>query len=152
MSELTKEDEYGIISRTMMNIRSLRVFAREIDFEQLLEMQEKLNVVIEERREDAEREAAERAERERKRQELLQLIAGEGFSPEELLGITEDAPKHVKTLPKAPPKYQFEENGETKYWSGRGRAPKPIDEALKAGRSLEDFRINKSLNGVTDEQ
>ncbi len=60
MSELTKEDEYGIISRTMMNIRSLRVFAREIDFEQLLEMQEKLNVVIEERREDAEREAAER--------------------------------------------------------------------------------------------
>ena len=36
MSELTKEDEYGIISRTMMNIRSLRVFAREIDFEQLL--------------------------------------------------------------------------------------------------------------------
>ena len=53
MSELTKEDEYGIISRTMMNIRSLRVFAREIDFEQLLEMQEKLNVVIEERREDA---------------------------------------------------------------------------------------------------
>ena len=30
MSELTKEDEYGIISRTMMNIRSLRVFAREV--------------------------------------------------------------------------------------------------------------------------
>ncbi|EMP4288031.1 H-NS histone family protein, partial [Escherichia coli] len=127
--------------------------AREIDFEQLLEMQEKLNVVIEERREDAEREAAERAERERKRQELLQLIAGEGFSPEELLGLSEEAPKsRKKTLPKAPPKYQFEENGETKYWSGRGRAPKPIDEALKAGRSLEDFRINKSLNGVTDEQ
>ncbi|EMU7866499.1 H-NS histone family protein [Salmonella enterica] len=148
MSELTKEDEYGIISRTMMNIRSLRVFAREIDFEQLLEMQEKLNVVIEERREDA-----ERAERERKRQELLQLIAGEGFSPEELLGLSEEAPKsRKKTLPKAPPKYQFEENGETKYWSGRGRAPKPIDEALKAGRSLEDFRINKSLNGLTDEQ
>nr|AAA88770.1 microcin DNA binding protein [Escherichia coli] len=101
MSELTKEDEYGIISRTMMNIRSLRVFAREIDFEQLLEMQEKLNVVIEERREDAEREAAERAERERKRQELLQLIAGEGFSPEELLGLSEEAPKsRKKTLPK----------------------------------------------------
>lgn len=97
--------------------------------------------------------AVERAERERKRQELLQLIAGEVFSPEELLGLSEEAPKsRKKTLPKAPPKYQFEENGETKYWSGRGRAPKPINEALKAGRSLEDFRINKSLNGVTDEQ
>ena len=50
-----------------------------------------------------------------------------------------------KTLPKAPPKYQFEENGETKYWSGRGRAPKPIDEALKAGRSLDEFLIKKDL-------
>nr|ARF19125.1 global DNA-binding transcriptional dual regulator H-NS [Escherichia coli] len=55
----------------LLNIRSVRVFARETSFEQLLEMQEKLNAVIEERREEAEREAAERAERERKRQELL---------------------------------------------------------------------------------
>ncbi|OIN22605.1 DNA-binding protein [Salmonella enterica subsp. enterica serovar Sarajane] len=153
MAELSKEEEHGITARILMNIRSVRVFAREMEFEQLLEMQEKLNAVIEERREDAEREAAERQEREKKRQELLQLIAGEGFTPEELLGLTEDAPKkRKKTLPKAPPKYQFEENGKTKHWSGRGRPPKPIDAALKAGRSLEDFRINKSLIGVTDEQ
>ncbi|MCV5990249.1 DNA-binding protein, partial [Escherichia coli] len=79
MSELTKEDEYGIISRTMMNIRSLRVFAREIDFEQLLEMQEKLNVVIEERREDAEREAAERQELEAKRQQAIEYIISLGL-------------------------------------------------------------------------
>ncbi len=69
--------------------------------------------MIEERREEAEREAAERAERERKRQELLQLIAGEGFSPEELLGsVRRCAKTRKKTLPKAPPKYQFDENGE----------------------------------------
>lgn len=144
MTELTKDDEYSIISKTLLNIRSLRAYAREVAFEQLTEMQEKLNAVIEERREEAEREAAERAERERKRQELLQLIAGEGFSPEELLGLSEDAPKtRKKTLPKAPPKYQFEENGETKYWSGRGRAPKPIAEALAGGRSLDEFLIEK---------
>ncbi|EFA5469712.1 TPA: H-NS histone family protein [Escherichia coli] len=153
MCKLTKEEEYSIISRTMTNIRSLRMYVRGVDFEQLLDMQEKLNAVIEERRKDAEREAAERAEREEKRQELLQLIAEEGFSPEELLDRPEDTPKsRKKTLPKAPPKYQFEENGETKYWSGRGRAPKPIDEAMKAGRSLEDFRINKNSNDITDEQ
>lgn len=144
MTELTKDDEYSIISKTLLNIRSLRAYAREVAFEQLTEMQEKLNAVIEERREEAVREAAERAERERKRQELLQLIAGEGFSPEELLGLSEDAPKtRKKTLPKAPPKYQFEENGETKYWSGRGRAPKPIAEALAGGRSLDEFLIEK---------
>ncbi|EBQ0838253.1 TPA: H-NS histone family protein [Salmonella enterica] len=154
MAELSKEEEYSITARILMNIRSVRVFAREMEFEQLLEMQEKLNAVIEERREDAEREAAERQEREKKRQELLQLIAGEGFSPEELLGLTEDTPKtRKKTLPKAPPKYQFDENGETKYWSGRGRTPKPIDEALKAGRSLDEFLIKKDASrSVGDEQ
>ncbi len=61
-----------------------------------------------------------------------------------LLGLSEEAPKsRKKTLPKAPPKYQFEENGETKYWSGRGRAPKPIAEALASGRSLDEFLIEK---------
>ncbi|EIN6835952.1 H-NS histone family protein, partial [Escherichia coli] len=110
MCKLTREEEYSIISRTMTNIRSLRMYVRGVDFEQLLDMQERLNAVIEERRKDAEREAAERAEREQRRQELLQLIAGEGFSLEELLDRPEDTPKsRKKTLPKAPPKYQFEE-------------------------------------------
>nr|WP_264757494.1 H-NS family nucleoid-associated regulatory protein [Klebsiella pneumoniae] len=76
------------------------------------------------------------------------------FSPEELLGLSEDAQKtRKKTLPKAPPKYQFDENGETKYWSGRGRTPKPIDEALKAGRSLDEFLIKKDASSTAgDEQ
>lgn len=47
--KLTKE-EYSIISRTMTNIRSLRMYVRGVDFEQLLDMQKKLNAVIEERR------------------------------------------------------------------------------------------------------
>ncbi len=106
-------------------------------------MQEKLNAVIEERREEAEREAAERAERERKRRELLQLIAGEGFHRKNCLACPKMRKNTQKTLPKAPPKYQFDENGETKYWSGRGRTPKPIDEALKAGRSLDEFLIKR---------
>ena len=146
---MSENETFDATRKLLLNIRSVRVFARETSFEQLLEMQEKLNAVIEERR-----EAAERAERERKRQELLQLIAGEGFSPEELLGLSEDAPKtRKKTLPKAPPKYQFDENGETKYWSGRGRTPKPIDEALKAGRSLDEFLIKKDASSSAgDEQ
>ena len=117
-------------------------------------MQAKLNAVIEERREDAEREAAERNEREKKRQELLQLIAGEGFSPEQLLGLTDDTPKASKNkLPKAPAKYQYEENGEVKFWSGRGRSPKPIAEALEAGRKLDDFLIKKDASSsISDKE
>ena len=150
---MSDNETFDAARRLLTNIRSVRVFARETSFEQLLEMQEKLNAVIEERREDAEREAAERQEREKKRQELLQLIAGEGFSPEELLGLTDDAPNARKSkLPKAPPKYQFEENGEVKFWYGRGRSPKPIDEALKAGRSLDDFLIKKEPSGSADDK
>ncbi|EBN3062765.1 DNA-binding protein [Salmonella enterica] len=144
MTELTKEDEYGIISKTMQNIRSLRAYAREITFEQLVEMQEKLSVVIEERREDAEREAAEREEREKKRQELIQLIQSEGFDLSELAnGSADSAGSTKKTVKKAAPKYEFTEDGVIKQWSGRGRQPKPIADALANGQKLEDFLIDK---------
>lgn len=66
MCKLTREEEYSIISRTMTNIRSLRMYVRELDFEQLLDMQKKLDSVIKERHEDAERKAAERKELEAK--------------------------------------------------------------------------------------
>ena len=58
MSDTTANNE---IRRTLSNIRSLRVFARETEFDLLLDMYEKLGSVIEELREDAEREAKERA-------------------------------------------------------------------------------------------
>ncbi|WCE16363.1 H-NS family nucleoid-associated regulatory protein [Enterobacter ludwigii] len=142
---MSDNDNFELVRRILTNIRSVRVFARETDFEQLLEMKEKFSAVIEERREEAEKEAIEREAREKKRLELLQLLAEEGFSAEELLGVAEDAPaKRKNKLPKAPPKYQFEEDGIVKYWSGRGRAPKPIDAALKAGQKLEDFLIKQT--------
>lgn len=145
MSDTTANNE---IRRTLSNIRSLRVFARETEFDLLLDMYEKLGSVIEERREDAEREAKERAEREQKRLDLLQLIAGEGFTPEELLGQIEGQGKSKKRskTPKAAPKYQFIEDGVTKTWTGKGRKPKPIEEALAAGRDLDEFLIEKATN------
>ncbi|MBH3259601.1 H-NS histone family protein [Serratia marcescens] len=145
---MSDTDTNNEIRRTLSNIRSLRVFARETEFDLLLDMYEKLGAVIEERREDAEREAKERAEREQKRLELLQLIAGEGFTPEELLGQIEGQGKSKKRskTPKAAPKYQFIEDGVTKTWTGKGRKPKPIEEALAAGRDLDEFLIEKATN------
>ncbi|HGU9411718.1 TPA: H-NS family nucleoid-associated regulatory protein [Escherichia coli] len=140
--------------RTLSNIRSLRVFARETEFDLLLDMYEKLGSVIEELREDAEREAKERAEREQKRLDLLQLIAGEGFTPEELLGQIEGQSKSKKRskTPKAAPKYQFIEDGVTKTWTGKGRKPKPIEEALAAGRDLDEFLIAKGSSQSEGEE
>ena len=151
---MSDTDTNNEIRRTLSNIRSLRVFARETEFDLLLDMYEKLGAVIEERREDAEREAKERAEREQKRLELLQLIAGEGFTPEELLGQLEGQVKNKKRskTPKAAPKYQFVEDGVTKTWTGKGRKPKPIEEALAAGRDLDEFLIAKGSSQSEGEE
>ncbi|EAB3660483.1 DNA-binding protein [Salmonella enterica] len=148
MTELSKDEEYGIISRTMMNIRSLRVFAREVDFDQLLEMQEKLNVVIEERREDAEREAAELAELEQKRQKALDYIISLGFDPVSLLEpVTSGTVKSKRQPSKGgarKAKYRFkDENGDTKEWSGNGKRPLALQKLLDEGHFLEDFLIDK---------
>ena len=65
MSELTK---------TLLNIRSLRAFARELTFDQLEEALEKLTIVVEERRSAAEEEKAALVEREPKLAEYAQMI------------------------------------------------------------------------------
>lgn len=77
---MSDNETFDAARRLLTNIRSVRVFARETSFEQLLEMQEKLNAVIEERREDAEREAAERQEREKNVRNCFSSSLGKVFS------------------------------------------------------------------------
>lgn len=148
MKELSKDEEYGIISRTMMNIRSLRVFARETAFEQLLEMQEKLNAVIVERREDAEREAAELAELEQKRRKALDYVISLGLDPVSLMEpVTSGAVRSKRQPSKGgarKAKYRFtDETGEVKEWSGNGKRPLALQKYLDEGNLLEDFLIDK---------
>jgi len=54
--------------RTLSNIRSLRVLARETSLEQLESLLEKLTTVIEEKREEVKAQEAEQAKAEKKRQ------------------------------------------------------------------------------------
>ena len=147
MCKLTKEEEYSIISRTMTNIRSLRMYVRGVDFEQLLDMQEKLNAVIEERRKDAERKAAERKELEAKYQQAANYIISLGLDPEVYLvpvsaiaGTTETKQKPKGGVRKA--KYIFEdENGDTKTWSGNGKMPLALRKQVNGDCTLETFLI-----------
>lgn len=145
MSETTAAAE---IRRTLSNIRSLRVFARETEFELLLDMHEKLGAVIEERREEAEREAQERAVREKKRLELLQLISEEGWTLEELQDGETAVRKGKKnrTPSTRPPKYRFTdpETGKEETWTGVGRPKKGFQQLLDAGHSADEFLIEKS--------
>lgn len=134
--------DFDEVRRVLSNIRSVRVMAREVDFDLLLEMHEKLGAAIDERRIDAEKEKAEQAERENKRQELLQLIQSEGFDPQELISGESNKKKSKKASVSRKPKYQFMEDGEMKQWAGVGRKPKVIQEALNQGRTLESFLIS----------
>lgn len=131
------------VRKVLSNIRSLRAFAREVDFELLKDMAQKFNAVVEELREDAEREAKEREQRDARKRELLEMIASEGFSVEELTGAS-DTTRKKRVVQQVPAKYQFEVNGEMQYWTGRGRKPKAIEEALAAGKKLDDFLIPDS--------
>lgn len=78
-------------------------------------------------------------QREEKRRELLSLIISEGFTPDEF--ITETAQKKARRKMK----YQYNEGGKIKKWSGVGRVPRPISEQLKSGLSLEDFLIKDEI-------
>ncbi|RJL16420.1 H-NS family nucleoid-associated regulatory protein [Paracoccus siganidrum] len=64
--------------------------------------------------------------------ELNDLASRHGFKLQELLG--------TKSSRQVGPKYRHPENPDLT-WSGRGRQPRWISEALKAGKSLDDFAI-----------
>lgn len=52
------------------------------------------------------------------------------------------AAKASKPRAQRPPKYKYIVDGEEKTWTGQGRTPKPIQERLDQGDSLEDFLID----------
>ena len=70
--------------KILNNIRTLRAQARECTLETLEEMLEKLEVVVNERREES-AAAAEIEERTRKLQQYREMLIADGIDPNELL-------------------------------------------------------------------
>lgn len=77
---------------------------------------------------------------ERKRKEALaeaeEVVRKKGFTLAELTGGSK------KKTPKLPQKYAHP-NDPNKTWSGRGRRPKWVVEALEAGKKLDDLLISR---------
>ncbi|EGR3956285.1 transcriptional regulator, partial [Vibrio cholerae] len=63
------------ITKTLLNIRSLRAYARELTIEQLEEALDKLTTVVQERKEAEAEEIAARAEQEAKLAAIAEQIA-----------------------------------------------------------------------------
>ncbi|ACR68844.2 DNA-binding transcriptional regulator H-NS [Edwardsiella ictaluri] len=130
--------------KILNNIRTLRAQARECTLETLEEMLEKLEVVVKERREEDQQAQAEIEERTRKLQQYREMLIADGIDPNELLQ-TMNATKITGKAKRAarPAKYQYvDENGETKTWTGQGRTPAVIKNAIEEqDKSLDDFLI-----------
>ncbi|MGY3570093.1 H-NS histone family protein [Vibrio sp. SCSIO 43135] len=133
------------LSKTLLNIRSLRAFARELTLEQLEEALDKLTIVVQERQEAEAEERAAKAEQEAKLAAIADQIAKDGIDVEALIsalsGETKAKGTKTKRAPR-PAKYKYVDGeGNEKTWTGQGRTPSAIQAQLDAGKSLEDFAI-----------
>ncbi|MCG3722511.1 transcriptional regulator [Vibrio cincinnatiensis] len=134
------------ITKTLLNIRSLRAYARDLTLEQLEEALDKLTIVVQERKEIEEQEKAALAEQEAKLAAIAEQIAKDGIDVEALIsalaGETKTKAKKgkAKRAPR-PAKYKYMDNGVEKTWTGQGRTPSAIQQALDEGKSLEDFAL-----------
>lgn len=79
----------------------------------------------------------EKAEKNAVKVELAALAKSKGFEMADLYG---DAPKVTKEKKTVPPKYRNPADA-AQTWTGRGRKPKWVVEALASGGTLDDFLI-----------
>lgn len=86
---------------------------------------------------DIDKELKRRESEERKniKTQIRELAASIGMTPEEVLGI-----EPAKKSTTGEPKYQNPDNPE-QTWTGRGKRPAWINEAIKQGKTLEDMKI-----------
>ncbi|WHL25250.1 MAG: DNA-binding transcriptional regulator H-NS [Candidatus Blochmannia vicinus] len=131
--------------KILNNIRTLRAQAREYTLKTLEEMLEKLEIIVNERREENNQAQAEIEEHARKLQQYRDMLIADGIDPNELLQNLSTTTKlfHKNKRATRPAKYQYTNKyGEIKTWTGQGRTPsiikKAIDEKLK---KLEDFLL-----------
>lgn len=130
--------------KSLSNIRSLRVAAREASLEQLEAIAEKIAIVVEEKREEIRAQEAENAKRLEGLKKYRELLDQDGISAEELVLLLsgEKVERKKRERSPRPAKYKFiDVNGNEKTWTGQGRTPKEIQQALNAGKSLSDFEI-----------
>lgn len=128
--------------KTLNNIRSLRNLARDLTLEQLENINQKLQLVMAEKREEAELLERQTEERKARIEKYKTLLIQDEITAEELAEILGEKTFVKKKREARPAKYQYtDENGQIKTWTGQGRTPKAIQAALDAGKSLESFAI-----------
>ncbi|WEF29159.1 DNA-binding protein StpA [Klebsiella aerogenes] len=124
------------------NIRSLRAMAREFSTDVLEEMLEKLRIVTEEKRSAQQETQQQQAEYQEKINTWLELMVADGISPDELALCEINPGESRKKRQPRPAKYRYTDHfGAEQTWTGQGRMPKPIAQAVAQGQALDNFLI-----------
>ncbi|MDH2997259.1 DNA-binding protein H-NS-like protein [Pasteurellaceae bacterium LFhippo2] len=130
------------ILKTLSNIRSLRVVTRDCSLEQLEAILEKVEYVVNEKREEIANQKLEEEKRLASLNKYRELLEQDGLSVEELATLLGGDVSERKKREPRPAKYKFiDADGNTKTWTGQGRTPREIQQALDAGKTLADFAI-----------
>ncbi|ENC9835260.1 H-NS histone family protein [Vibrio fluvialis] len=131
------------VTKTLLNIRSLRAYSRELTLAQLEDALLKLTSVVKERRYAESKRIQEQAEKEERLAAIAKQISDQGLDLNDILSVLSNKPAAKKAQRKVrPAKYKYlDASGEMKTWTGQGRTPRLIQEALDNGKSLEDFSI-----------
>jgi DNA-binding protein H-NS len=128
----------------LSNLRSLRKEAKEMSLSELKDGLEKFQRVVQEVEEKQSELLAVNSEKQEKINFYRELLKDEGISVEELVTQLgqQSKPPRAKRKPLAP-KYEYtDHNGELKTWTGQGRTPSLIQEALDNNtKSLSEFLI-----------
>ncbi|NDL01534.1 H-NS family nucleoid-associated regulatory protein [Photorhabdus bodei] len=148
MTTLTTEKEYDIVSAYLSRISLLRRFAQTKDVEWLEDAYKTLEVVVQESKETFRLMSLEAEQKEQKRLEILRMIEEIGLNPNTInipVTFSDFKPKksNAGKGKTRKPKYQFNDNGEIKYWSGNGKKPSGLQKLLNEGHSLNEFLIQK---------
>lgn len=127
--------------KVFLNARSLRAITSQLTLDQLEEGFEKLKAIHQERTEEAARQQRQLAEKNAKIEEIKELLAAEGLQIQDLVQL-DDGIKQSSRAPR-PAKYKYRDiDGIEKTWTGQGRTPKAISDALKNDKTLGDFLID----------
>ena len=113
--------------KALNNMESIKVDLEKLSLKELKDLQEQVAVAIFDFEKRRKSEALA---------ELKALAQSKGFSLDELLDDTKGKKKRAPVSPK----YADPANP-ANTWSGRGRKPKWMVEAIASGRSPEDFAI-----------
>ncbi len=123
--------------------RRLKAATKDLTISQLHDVAEKLAKVITDREHEEAAELQAQVAKLAKIEELRRAMAAADITEADLLGGSVTAPAKVKAkrAPK-PARYVIVDSaGQRITWTGQGRMPKVLAQAIAKGKSIDDFKI-----------